>query len=357
MDNLVFNVKREKGIYTFVETSTENKIVVNVPAHSISTTFKNLNALANERFMNFIYKKEVSTLFQELLGTACMSNNCQLNVHGWATIEAIDRTLSISELFPDLMIPIHYMDYIRSEKIPKGFIQYCIDNKKRFSNYTLTSFNRMKECETLPKSVRALAIKEHGIFGNTDYDRALRIKVLKLFINALNKDNNIDDCEEWANIILNYCSYSPQLIPLVRTTSSLYDIYRRVYYQYHFLKNEQYMEKMIKQQKKILEIESIESDNYCVVCPRNFDDLIDEGTQQNNCVGYFYNKNIANGEDYIYFIREKSNKKKSYITCRWNTKAAETVEYYYKNNEDVEDNPEAKELIERIDNYFPLLFE
>lgn len=35
------------------------------------------------------------------------------------------------------------------------------------------------------------------------------------------------------------------------------------------------------------------TENYCVVVPRSLEDLIVEGQQQNNCVGYYYCDDIA----------------------------------------------------------------
>ena len=63
-------------------------------------------------------------------------------------------------------------------------------------------------------------------------------------------------------------------------------------------------------------------------------DLIDEGTQQHNCVGSYYNQSIANGEDFIFFIRKKDNLEKSYITCRYETEYGDLAEINTKFNEE-----------------------
>lgn len=85
--------------------------------------------------------------------------------------------------------------------------------------------------------------------------------------------------------------------------------------------------------------------DYVIVVPQTIDDLIKEGHQQNNCVGHYYNKSIIKGENNIYFIRNKSNAKKSYITCRFNNRNHATVEYRHKNNY----YREHRELISAID--------
>lgn len=85
--------------------------------------------------------------------------------------------------------------------------------------------------------------------------------------------------------------------------------------------------------------------DYVIVVPQTIEDLIKEGHQQNNCVGYYYNNSIIKGENNIYFIRNKNNTKKSYITCRFNNRNRATVEYRHKNNEYINHN----KLIDAID--------
>lgn len=85
--------------------------------------------------------------------------------------------------------------------------------------------------------------------------------------------------------------------------------------------------------------------DYVIIVPQTIDDLIKEGHQQNHCVGHYYNNSIIKGENNIYFIRNKSNTKKSYITCRFNNRNHATVEYRHKNN----DYREHRELISAID--------
>lgn len=85
-------------------------------------------------------------------------------------------------------------------------------------------------------------------------------------------------------------------------------------------------------QQQINGLNNQEIDNYIIKIPQSVGDLIDEGRQQNNCVGSFYNSNIAQGQDLIYFIRKKENPNKSYITCRYSVACQRTVEHKYKNN-------------------------
>lgn len=84
--------------------------------------------------------------------------------------------------------------------------------------------------------------------------------------------------------------------------------------------------------KKLNFINNLEMGDFIVVVPQTMEDKAKEGQMQNNCVGYYYDNSIREGNDFIYFIRKKENPNKSYITCRYNVKYNDTVEYRLKNN-------------------------
>lgn len=89
---------------------------------------------------------------------------------------------------------------------------------------------------------------------------------------------------------------------------------------------------------------------YTIVVPQNVEDLQDEGRMQNNCVGYWYNNYILNGEYHILFVRKTESTDKSYITCRLDSRSHRVLEFRYKNNADAfyrEEN-----LIAEIQNLF-----
>ena len=98
-------------------------------------------------------------------------------------------------------------------------------------------------------------------------------------------------------------------------------------------------------------IDGIINDDLIVVVPKNIEDLINEGIQQHNCVGEFYNERIADGEDFIFFIRKKSNPKESYITCRYSISDKELAEINTRfNGEDytTEEYEFAKKIVDLL---------
>lgn len=104
---------------------------------------------------------------------------------------------------------------------------------------------------------------------------------------------------------------------------------------------------LINRLQKINGINHLKIDEYEIVVPQNLMDLQDEGRQQNNCVGYYYNNSIINGENYIYFLRKQKNPQHSYITCRFNVLRDMIVESRYVNNQ-VVNNPKELQIINEI---------
>ena len=88
-------------------------------------------------------------------------------------------------------------------------------------------------------------------------------------------------------------------------------------------------------------------DKYIVVVPQSQKEKVAEGKMQNNCVGYYYDDSIIEGRNLIYFIRKTDTPNKSYITCRYNLRDKDTVEYRKVNNDDV-NNDEEIALVEKI---------
>ena len=103
--------------------------------------------------------------------------------------------------------------------------------------------------------------------------------------------------------------------------------------------------------QKINDINHYQIADYEIVVPQSIDDLNTESKHQNNCVGYYYNNSIRAGENYIYFLRKKTNTNESYMTCRFNVINKATIEFFYKNNRRVESKKEIgilKQIDEKI---------
>lgn len=94
-------------------------------------------------------------------------------------------------------------------------------------------------------------------------------------------------------------------------------------------------DKLAQKMQQLNFINNMVFNDYIVVVPQNVQEKADEGKQQNNCVGYYYDDHILEDYDLIYFLRKINAPKKSYITCRYNIDEEATVEFRYKNNNPV----------------------
>lgn len=99
--------------------------------------------------------------------------------------------------------------------------------------------------------------------------------------------------------------------------------------------------------KRLNFLNGLTFNDYIIVVPQRLSDLQNEGKQQNNCVGYYYNDSIKRGENLIYFMRKINNPTKSVVTCRYNIDDNRTVEHKIFNNSWTDN--EQEEIISKID--------
>lgn len=207
------------------------------------------------------------------------------------------------------------------EKNPRGFIDFCSNNKFLISQNNLEIYQIVKKNNLIGDRDKLLQLK--WIYNNTTIFfptlEALTRKQILTILNLHSKTREPLFCE-----LMLFLNFNPnEVFELIDSGKDIKKIIQ-------FLKD--------KENEKISEgirltqsfyspaINGIINDDLIVVVPQNIKDLIDEGKQQHNCVGEYYNERIADGEDFIFFIRKKDNPKKSYITCRYNINDKELAE-------------------------------
>ena len=218
--------------------------------------------------------------------------------------------------------------------IKKGYIQYCTENNQFISNSSYELFiwsivlNNDKKLLAFVNRVmpNLFKLNMNDIEENMSFYQILINKLYKIYMYSASWSEmiNIRDLA----IIMDNIIICHQLIEALDTN-------RGVSYNYHTIEQKVKSErnKILAQHLKQLNfINDMENDDYIIKVPQSIDDLINEGKQQHNCVGYFYNDNIIANKDLIYFIRMKNNPKKSFVTCRYNVSRRETVEHRYVNN-------------------------
>ena len=89
-------------------------------------------------------------------------------------------------------------------------------------------------------------------------------------------------------------------------------VHDRLFLQYEILKNTE-IENSIKSLSNVLGFNLYEDDKYIIFPANSIESMIDEGSQQHNCLRT-YISSYGNNECQIYFMRAKSEKDKSFVT-------------------------------------------
>lgn len=263
-------------------------------------------------------------------------------------LKVYEKYLSGNNL--DLVDNLGYYDIAR--EIPKGFLKWCRENEHKASTNALDEYNSIqyiKNLNDLDKKFYEYLDTKRDI--NLNIIRRLNlVSIFRQIFNTTRKSGDVwcvcSDVREFTNKIANV-----EKMLTEQEIKSVLDTNRDFGHNIDILENyinRERNRKILENENKYREIETLSNDNYIIVVPKDMSDFTKEGKMQNNCVGYYYHDSIAGGENFVYFIRKKENPEKSYITCRYNIRAKETREYRTVNNNGVNDN-KAIELIHTVD--------
>lgn len=224
------------------------------------------------------------------------------------------------------------LDDMCSLKLTKDYLNWCREHDEFVCLRTIDEYRQEKLEESIPKDLKPyyIMLKDYAIIKNIDEETLFKLlKILKYTVYHLIADEALDDIKEIGELVdVLTTDESKKLLNTNRTVSQNY----RIIEQQEFVGNKAFENTL----RKLNFMNGKCFDDYIVVVPQNVMDLIDEGFQQNNCVGYYYNDSIENGDNCIFFLRKKDKPEKSYITCRYSIDDKEVEEARYKNNRDVD---------------------
>ena len=232
---------------------------------------------------------------------------------------------------------------------PQGYIKYIQDNNLKINEKNLKLFKKHLIYKNIPMPILKSFTSSYRnytediynilntLFSETNFEKVLKNSLKKYELDIKNNlfdfvetiDKNKKLVENWKNIIDTNRTLEENENIIINIAKNLKNI------------------KLNENLKKLNFLNGTIFDDYIVVVPQTVQDLENEGKQQNNCVGHYYNDSIAKGEDLIYFLRKKDNANKSVVTCRYSLVFQETVEYRTKNNSWT--NKEQNEIIKKID--------
>lgn len=252
-----------------------------------------------------------------------------------------DRIYSLLLSNPNLRI---FWDY--DGDIPEGFVDFCLKNSLILNDSNYKIFQSSKKIKDYPEDVRILVAEYIEEINRSGLSKEYVVKILRAYKNSVLKYG----CYAFngysaLKYTLMYVGQFPELIKLINNQSSFALTAKAVDKNYKLLKDKEQQELIQKNQKRIKELENLLYEDYCFIVPTTPKELIDEGEQQHNCVGSYYNNSMSNGIDFIYFIRKKNEPEKSYITCRFDVYTKETVEARYKFNDKVSKEEDGRAIL------------
>lgn len=242
-------------------------------------------------------------------------------------------------------------DYDIAREIPKGFLQWCRDNDRKADNDALNEYDTIQYIKTLNDLDKKFYEYLNHKRINLRVIRKLNlVSVFRQIFNTTRKSGDIWCVYEDVRALIDKLTrvdktFTEQEIKSVLDTNR--DFRHNIDILDNYINRER-NNKILENENKYREIETLSNDDYTIIVPKSMEDFTKEGKMQNNCVGYYYHDSIAEGRNFIYFIRKKENPKRSYITCRYSFSVEETCEYRTVNNNGVGDE-KAIELIHTVD--------
>lgn len=343
----MFFLTRVKGVYTFDDTDSKRKMVIDVPKKQALINFEDWHLRVSGGVISLskengdICANVNHSLLHELLTIVFSSTYSDFTK--WKEIELVDRAISLSERYPDL----HFGEYINldSEMFNGKFIQFCLDEDIAFHMVNWHTFLKLERIkQQMPQDVQGICLEYQEIFDDGSFKKENLVKLARFLKHNSKKQIN----RGMLHKLIYLLNEMPELWKEVKTQDDFFKVYNRIYKIYCLKENNGYLEQITKNESQIIEIEDMTTKNYCIVVPRSLEDLTIEGQQQNNCVGYYYCEDISKNHSLIYFVRRKDNKNKSVYTCRYDTLINETVEYRGFNNSKIMDE-EVLSFLDKID--------
>ena len=331
----IVSMNKNKGT---IEVETERRFyVIDFLNDKILSNGKEIKSLSKD-FFQACYDYHDYVISLPNLGTqVILSKFILLRENNFKQYRDGEAFLSMALQYPELdyeeSLYSFFTDY---NKLTKDYLEWCRKENEPINSNSINRYKSIKAYSLIPKDLKpyfVIVFTHISIESLELLDTSTLLKLLRIVkYTALHSDNPKAVYSRLSELIRYLTRYniSDELLDTNRTVFQNY----RTYQVYDYESKEG---RIGFELRRLNFLNGKCFDDYVVVVPQNVMDLVDEGKQQNNCVGHYYNDSILRGENLILFIRRSNSPKKSYITCRYNIKKQNIVEYKYKNNQDVND--------------------
>jgi hypothetical protein len=329
-------MKKNKGT---IEIETERRFyIIDFLNDKILSNGKEIKKLSRD-FVQACYDYHEYSISRSGFGTQeILSKFIYLNENDFKAYRDGEAFLSMALQYPELDYnEAMYPYFANHNKLTKDYLEWCTKEEAPVNHNSMNRYKSIKAYSLIPKDLKpyfAIVFTQISIESLELLNTSTLLKLLRIVkYTTFHSDNPKAVYSRLSELIryLTIYNINDELLDTNRTVFQNYE-------NYHFynMKEEKNMLSLKLKQLNFMNGKCF--DDYIVVVPQTYEDLVDEGKQQNNCVGHYYNDSILGGENLILFIRHSNSPKKSYITCRYNIEKQDIVEYRYTNNQNVYEN-------------------
>ena len=332
----IVSMKKNKGT---IEIETERRFyIIDFLNDKILSNGKEIKKLSRD-FAQACYDYHEYSISRSGFGTQeILSKFIYLNENDFKAYRDGEAFLSMALQYPELDYnEAMYPYFANHNKLTKDYLEWCTKEEAPVNHNSMNRYKSIKAYSLIPKDLKpyfAIVFTQISIESLELLNTSTLLKLLRIVkYTTFHSDNPKAVYSRLSELIryLTIYNINDELLDTNRTVFQNYE-------NYHFynMKEEKNMLSLKLKQLNFMNGKCF--DDYIVVVPQTYEDLVDEGKQQNNCVGHYYNDSILEGENLILFIRHSNSPKKSYITCRYNIEKQDIVEYRYTNNQNVYEN-------------------
>lgn len=335
----ILTMRKNKGT---IEVKTDRRLyVIDFLNDKFLSNGKEIKALPSD-VLQFYFKCRHSRAYdKETVLLALLVHSVNDNFKSYREAESF-VSIAIQNLDLEYRVDL---DNMRNFKLTKDYLEWCRKHEEPVCLRTIDEHRQEKLEDSIPKDLKPyyVMLKDFAKTENIDKETLFKLlKILKYTVCHLRANEALEDIEEIDELVdVLTTDENKKLLNTNRTVSQNY----RIIEQQEFVDDKAFENTL----RKLNFMNGKCFDNYVVVVPQNVMDLVNEGFQQNNCVGYYYNDSIRDGDECIFFLRKKDKPEKSYITCRYCVVAKEVEEARYKNNRDVDSTDE--EIVYHINDF------
>ena len=314
----ILTMRKNKGT---IEIETERRFyVIDFLNDKILSNGQEIKKLSRDFFQACHNYHEYSVSCSGFGTQEILSKFIYLNENDFKAYRDGEAFLSMALQYPELDYnEAMYSYFTNHNKLTKDYLEWCKKEEEPVNHNSMNRYKSIKAYSLIPKDLKpyfAIVFTQISIESLELLNTSTLLKLLRIVKYTTFHSDNPKAVYSRLSELIRYLTIYNINDELLNTNRTVFQNYEN--YHFYNMKEEKNMLSLKLKQLNFMNGKCF--DDYIVVVPQTYEDLVDEGKQQNNCVGHYYNESILGGENLILFIRHSNSPKKSYITCRYNIK-------------------------------------